>query len=707
MFVSMMHQFRFIFLCSLLCIASIRAATDGETIEASKLSTQSTSTETSVKVSSSEEVNGAEHPFETSHKIHHEFQTSHRISDEALKQHQQQDLHQSMRSKEKPELNEQLGELIAADIKNNIETKRLSEYEHYVVEPLATTTEKPVLTTTSTVAQRVNEGLIDDFSILEEAGTENKQTSRIQIKKGPNGQDYEYEYVYYYYDDDEKNPEDDDIIIGSRKGPSSTTTQASSGKSRYSNIERGSSTSAPERNEIQSRGKARAQALPAPVVEEIVEERLPQATRFPQRAKSANPSENAPETSKKQHVKRPSLELVDSHSFVTDEKSSKGPRIVESELSRSELTETVSKSTFEYASSTTESSFDNEDEEEDTTPLMEKFAIDLYAILANENAREDDKKNTSSETSPEASTETTKPKNRFSRPSSSFGSRNSAARTSKTTSAPEEVKENVEKTEAPSLSSSRLGSKSRNRFSLRNKESTTTTEKTTDTESSTTASRLVKPRPQFSLRNRGRNSQTTTTTEATDVSEDTEEKEEKAVEKATSIVPRPTSRLNINRPGSRLLPGQKARTSPLNARRVTTNDENNDGNKLENENESDPETTTPNNLNKLKSRPRIQINGDSKAKKTSNAVVVNRKVNPLISKRKFGVTSTTEATAEDDKSAETESDNNNGKEGGSESEEVKDDETTQAAEATSEQPARGLGLLNRRKIVNRRPGTIN
>lgn len=116
-----------------------------------------------------------------------------------MKQHE---LHQTMRSKEKPELDEQLGELIAADIKNNIETKRLSEYERYVIEPL-TTTQKPAHTT-PTVAQSINEGLIDDFSILEEAGSENKQASRIQIKKGPNGQDYEYEYVYYYYDDDEK-----------------------------------------------------------------------------------------------------------------------------------------------------------------------------------------------------------------------------------------------------------------------------------------------------------------------------------------------------------------------------------------------------------------------------------------------------------------------------------------------------------------------
>lgn len=218
------------------------------------------------------------YPFESSHKIQRaeEFRTSHRISDDALKR--RGDLHYSMRSKEKPELNDQLGELIAADIKNNIEAKRLSEYERYDVEPLTTTQEPSVLTTMSPVA--VNEGLIDvDDLTLEEAGSENKQTSRIQIKKGPNGQEYEYEYVYYYYDDDEKNPGDDDVIIGtSRKGtpgtaeptPLSTSApQSSAGKSRYSNIERGSSTK--DNNDIQSSAKARSQSLPpAPVVEEIV-----------------------------------------------------------------------------------------------------------------------------------------------------------------------------------------------------------------------------------------------------------------------------------------------------------------------------------------------------------------------------------------------------------------------------------------------------
>jgi hypothetical protein len=240
------------------------------------------------------------------------------------------------------------------------------------------------------------------------------------------------------------------------------------------------------------------------------------------------------------------------------------------------------------------------------------------------------------ETAAEATTE--KPKNRFSRPSSSFASRNTGSRVTKTTAAPEEVKEVAEKkeTQAPS----KLGTKPRNRFSLRNNAGPSTTEKSTESES-TTASRLVKPRPQFSLRGRGNSRQASPTTEPSDATaeEPTENKEEKPAEKATSIVPRPTSRLNLNRPSNRLLPGQKPRTSPLNPRRG--NDETNDSNKSANENESEAETTTQTNVNKLKSRPRIQVSADAKAKKTASPVAVNRKVNPLISKRKFGVTSTT------------------------------------------------------------------
>jgi hypothetical protein len=43
--------------------------------------------------------------------------------------------------------------------------------------------------------------------LLVPAGSSSNQQSRIEVKKGPNGQDYEYEYVYYYYDD-----EDNDTI---------------------------------------------------------------------------------------------------------------------------------------------------------------------------------------------------------------------------------------------------------------------------------------------------------------------------------------------------------------------------------------------------------------------------------------------------------------------------------------------------------------
>lgn len=42
----------------------------------------------------------------------------------------------------------------------------------------------------------------DDIPLV--AAASDKQRSRIQIKKGPNGQEYEYEYVYYYYDDDDE-----------------------------------------------------------------------------------------------------------------------------------------------------------------------------------------------------------------------------------------------------------------------------------------------------------------------------------------------------------------------------------------------------------------------------------------------------------------------------------------------------------------------
>lgn len=55
--------------------------------------------------------------------------------------------------------------------------------------------------------QNMDEGVFDFIDSpssnenLVPAGT--AQTSRINVKKGPNGQDFEYIYYYYYYDDDD------------------------------------------------------------------------------------------------------------------------------------------------------------------------------------------------------------------------------------------------------------------------------------------------------------------------------------------------------------------------------------------------------------------------------------------------------------------------------------------------------------------------
>lgn len=76
-------------------------------------------------------------------------------------------------------------------ITNNTKNNCLIKY-HY----LGPTTASPVLTTS-----RILPAKQADFDVVGSAS--DKQRSRIQIKKGPNGQEYEYEYVYYYYDDDD------------------------------------------------------------------------------------------------------------------------------------------------------------------------------------------------------------------------------------------------------------------------------------------------------------------------------------------------------------------------------------------------------------------------------------------------------------------------------------------------------------------------
>lgn len=173
----------------------------------------------------------------------------------------------------------------------------------------STTTQKPVLTTAESIPTKefdyipinfdtiddINTGLLSSNVKLETAGSEQKQHSRIQIKKGPNGQDYEYEYIYYYYDEEEGKKEGKGKassttaapVHNSHDGPQKAETdnqivKDNKPKSKYSTIDRSGSTATtaavPEvQNEVLStsnRGRQRGRTVaPAPVEEEIEEDR--------------------------------------------------------------------------------------------------------------------------------------------------------------------------------------------------------------------------------------------------------------------------------------------------------------------------------------------------------------------------------------------------------------------------------------------------
>lgn len=228
------------------------------------------------------------------------------------------------------------------------------------------------------------------------------QTSRIEIKKGPNGVDYEYEYVYYYYDDDEsdsgsaKKPaspaavEVKAPVESTRTSSSSSSSSNAAGKTRYTATDRSNNSAVKptvDRNEIPaSRGKGR-QSIP--VIEEVAEERLPAITRFPPRSgitPSVQVISSVEETTKKISVKRPSLDLVDSHSFNRGDK--KGTRVT-SEFdkdadakAKKESDEAAEKLIAEATTAAVEA-------DETTTQVMDKVALDLYAHLANENSNVD------------------------------------------------------------------------------------------------------------------------------------------------------------------------------------------------------------------------------------------------------------------------------------------------------------------------------
>ena len=87
-------------------------------------------------------------------------------------------------SKEKPELNPILSELINADIQKSIEAKRQISQQNVlveIVEDSAATTIRPILATTArskTVATSANDLLVDQEIKLDEAGSENKQVCK-------------------------------------------------------------------------------------------------------------------------------------------------------------------------------------------------------------------------------------------------------------------------------------------------------------------------------------------------------------------------------------------------------------------------------------------------------------------------------------------------------------------------------------------------
>lgn len=85
------------------------------------------------------------------------------------------------------------------------------------------------------LADKGKEPLVDTplgDKVLVPAGSAANPQSRIEVKKGPNGQDYEYEYVYYYYDDEDnetvstanEKPTDSNLALPSKEDKSTTTT---------------------------------------------------------------------------------------------------------------------------------------------------------------------------------------------------------------------------------------------------------------------------------------------------------------------------------------------------------------------------------------------------------------------------------------------------------------------------------------------------
>jgi len=213
--------------------------------------------------------------------------------------------------------------------------------------PVATTPNS-ILTTGAPSTPRTLK-IRDTNSAKDEKPADNKR-SRIQIKKGPNGQEYEYEYVYYYYDDDEE--DNKSKVTNSHDGPARNTIGRGRQSSTTAHPEPAANEVVPSTRGTRGRGRQLNHEVPE---EKVPEEKLPLNTRFPPRGRNINttPSSSEEEEAKTQrtrgrrpaqaqdstadesqvsgrgrnraNVRRPSLELVDSASFNTH--SSNDPAI--------------------------------------------------------------------------------------------------------------------------------------------------------------------------------------------------------------------------------------------------------------------------------------------------------------------------------------------------------------------------------------------
>lgn len=252
-----------------------------------------------------------------------------------------------------------------------------------------------------------------------------KQKSRIQIKKGPNGQEYEYEYVYYYYDDEEDDKKKkDEKVTNAHDGPAKEETPKG-GKTGKTEAELGINEIVPaSRNPQRSRGRQLS------LEEEVGEERLPANTRFPPRSRNLGTTpvpEEEPKTTRKSrtrqtteapeatteelaarvstglsndnflkcrfqgsnkgrtraNVRRPSLELVDSASFNTHSGSTNSDAVpaFPSDLPSGPVRFLGATPNEKPTEAPVESSTTTSTEPPVTMNQMDKVALDLYAVV--------------------------------------------------------------------------------------------------------------------------------------------------------------------------------------------------------------------------------------------------------------------------------------------------------------------------------------